>query len=214
MNKNDEKLFKLVNKKSNVRWKRFAKYYANDSKPFINKLSRDYESTGKFPYHVLKMIKKIPIKEYDSAVCVLRGALPYSVLFELMGWKVHYVVCGRRNEENQNRRFNRSVDKTLDQIKGKKVLLIENNSPSGNTPLMVALKLKKSLNIKKPDLFLDYFFPDKKKPKWMTKLKITPFWENKKKLSNFGKVYESTSLKIKPGEGKKLVQEFLDKEFK
>ncbi len=207
----DEKLFKLLDKKTKERWKKFSKYYLKDSKKFINRISRDYEKAGMFPVHVLKQIKRIDKKKYDSAVCVLRGALPYTILFEADGWKIHYIMCGRRNEEIfKKKRFNMSVDKSLKQIKGNKILIIENNSPTGNTPIIVRDNLRKKLGIKKPDLFLDYFYLNKNKiPKWLKK--VGPFWKTKKKLNKFGKIYEASSIKVNNIEKKKLIREFLEK---
>lgn len=188
-----------------AKYKRFDKYYKNDSKKFINKISRDYE---KFPVHILKQIKLIDKSKYDSAVCVLRGGLPYAVLFELFGWKVHYVLCGRKNEKIVNDkselRFNKSVDGTINQIQGKKILIIDNNSPTGNTPTRVAEELINNFKIKKPDLFLDYFVWDKKKKmSWLKK----PFWKNKKRLRKFGRVYEAKSLKVGKKGKERLLEE-------
>jgi len=157
---NDSKLFKKLENITKKRFKKFKKYYIHDSKKFFNKISRDYGKSKKFPVQILKTIKKIKKENYDSGVCVLRGALPYAILFEANGWKIHYILCGRKNElmvrDKDKLRFNKNVDKTLNQIKNKKVLIIENNSFSGNTPYRTALELKESFSIKKPDLFLDY----------------------------------------------------------
>lgn len=205
--KRDIVLFKLIDRSSQEKWKRFKKFYENDSKPFINKISRDYEKTGKFPIHVLKTIKSIDREKYDSAVCILRGGLPYSVLFEANGWKIHFVLCGRKNEQHGKLRFSQSVDKTLKNIKGKKILLIDNNSPSGNTPTLVLKKLSKSLSIKKPDLFLDYFICDDKTPPWLKKA----FWKNKDKLRNYGQLFVARKIKLKETERGCLVNEFINK---
>jgi len=218
LTKKEAQLFRLLDKKTKQKWKQFSKYYINDSKPFINKISRDYKEGNPyiphyknegFPAHVLKMIKKIPKDKYDSAVCILRGALPYALLFEAYGLKVHYVICGRRNEritkDKFNLRFNRNVDKTLKEIKGKKILLIENNSYSGNTPCRTLLELKKAFNIRKPDLFLDYFV----RPNIEIIPGIKPFWKNKKRKTKFGKIYEARSIKVSKSEKQKLIDEFL-----
>lgn len=205
--KKDKLLFRLLEEKTNERWKRFSEFYENDSKPFINKISRDYKKTGKFPIHVLKMIKSINKDEYNSGVCILRGGLPYSVLFETYGWKIHYVLCGRKNEQNGTSRFNQNVDRTLKNIKGKKVLFIENNSPTGNTPTRVRKRLRKTLFIKKPDLFLDYFFYDVPIPSWLTK----PFWKNKERLGRYGRIFVAKEIKVKESEREKLINEFINK---
>ena len=199
----DLQLFNLVDKLTQEKFKRFKKLYENDSKKFLNKIDRDYKKSKNFPAHVLKQIKQIDKQKYDSAVCLLRGALPYAILFEANGWKIHYVICGRINEQfvrDKNKlRFNKSIDKTLPQITGKKVLFIENNVFSGNTPYRSALELKKAFNIKKPDLFVDYF------------CKGNVFETNQKRMNAFGKFFVASKLKVSKKERDKLVQEFLDK---
>ncbi len=209
--KKEGQLFSLLNKKVGEKWEKFSRYYVNDSKSFINKIKRDYGKKGHFPTHILKQIKNIPKEDYDSAVCVLRGALPYAILFEAQGWKIHYLICGRKNENVlKKKRYNQSIDRTLKQIKGKKILIIENNSPSGDTPILVSKRLRNSLKIQKPDLFLDYFIQNKKNfPDWL--IKKGPFWKTKNKLNNFGKIYEASSIKVSEKEKEQLIEEFLDK---
>jgi hypothetical protein len=208
--KEDDQLFNIVNKKSLDLWKRFKGHYVNDSKPFINKIIRDYKKSRNFPLHILRMIIKIPREKYHSAVCILRGGLPYSVLFQAIGWKVHYVLCGRKNKQHDVLKFDKNVDKSLENIRGKKVLLIENNSPRGKTPGMVADNLVKNFKIKKPDLFLDYYAMPKRETLWMRENGIVPFWKNEKALKKFGKIYEASSIK---GSKKdiKIIREFLDR---
>ena len=206
MKTSEKQLFQLIDKKSKEKYKKFAKHYAKDSKLFINKISRDYEKKGKSMGHIFKQIKQIPKKDYDSAVCILRGGLPYAVLFEALGWKVHYVLCGRKNEKVGDLRFSKSVDRTLNQIKGKRVLLIENNSFTGDTPLTVLNGLKKSLKIKKPDLFLDYFVPVLPWAK-----EVLRFEDNKKRRGMFGKIYVAKGMRVGKVEGEKLVIEYLGK---
>jgi len=207
----DKKLFKILNEETQKRYKSLAKYYKGDVKPFINKISRDYEPSGKFPAHVLKQIRKIPREDYYAVVCILRGALPYSILFEAAGWKIYYVRCGRRGEHSPANRkdliFDNRVDKSIKEIKGKKVLLIDNNSPTGNTPLRTYEELKKLYNIKKAGLFLDYFIPEKNKPRdWLKK----PFWKNKTRMKKFGKIFVASDLKVSKKESPALTKEFLE----
>jgi len=211
MVKKDLVLFNLLNSKTNkVFSRKFKKYFINDSKKFASKINRDYFASGNFPVHVLKQIKLIDKSKYDFAVCVLRGALPYALLFEFYGWKIHYIICGRRNEDvSKKKRVNISIDRALKQIKSKKVLILENNSPSGETPILVYNKLKEEFNIKKPDLFLDYFYFNKKEiPKWLKKKGA--FWKAPKKLKRFGKVYEASSIKVINKERDKLIGEFIE----
>lgn len=181
MNTIEKQLFHMLDKISRDKFRKFERYYKNDSKQFINKISRDYQKTQRFPLQVIKAIKNIPHENYDSAVCILRGALPYSVIFEAFGWKVHYVLCGRKNEKivrkKEELRFNKNIDLSIKQISKKKVLLIDNNSFSGNTPIRTMIELRKYFKIKKPDLFLDYFcYP-------------YLFMNDKKKQNLFGKIY-------------------------
>ena len=200
-------LFDLLEKRTQKTWKRFSKYYENDTKPFINKISRDYKGKVVIPIHLLKQIKDIDKSKYFAAVCILRGGLPYSELFKADSWKIYYILCGRKNEKNFTQRFSRSVDKNLSQIANKKLLIIENNSPTGNTCSRVVRELKKAYDIKKSDLFLDYYFLDKKKPSWLKKA----FFENKKNLSNFGEVYVASNKKVSKKEGEILIKEFSEK---
>jgi hypothetical protein len=206
----DLQLFNLLDKLTQEKFKQFKKLYENDSKKFLNKIDRDNKKSKKFPANILKQIKQIDKQKYDSAVCILRGALPYALLFEANGWKIHYVICGRKNEkiakDKNQLRFNKSFDKTLPQITGKKVLLLENNSFTGNTPYRTALELKKAFNIKKPDLFLDYFVPELS---WAKHIKR--FETNQKRKNAFGKFFVASKLKVSKKEKDKLVQEFLDK---
>ena len=206
----DLQLFNLLDKLTQKKFKRFKKLYENDSKKFLNKIDRDNKKSKNFPANILKQIKQIDKQKYDSAVCILRGALPYALLFEANGWKIHYVICGRKNEkiakDKNQLRFNKSFDKTLPQITGKKVLLLENNSLTGNTPYRTALELKKAFNIKKPDLFLDYFVPELS---WAKHIKR--FETNQKRKNAFGKFFVASKLKVSKKEKDKLVQEFLDR---
>jgi len=206
----DLQLFNLLDKLTQEKFKRFKKLYENDSKKFLNKIDRDNKRSKKFPTNILKQIKQIDKQKYDSAVCILRGALPYALLFEANGWKIHYVICGRKNEkiakDKNQLRFNKSFDKTLPQITGKKVLLLENNSLTGNTPYRTSLELKKAFNIKKPDLFLDYFVPELS---WAKHIKR--FETNQKRKNAFGKFFVASKIKVSKKEKDKLVQEFLDR---
>jgi hypothetical protein len=199
----DLELFELLSKKTKKKFKVFEKYFLNDTKKFINKIDRDYTKTKKFPTHILKQIKQIDKSKYDSAICILRGALPYALLFEAEGWKIHYLICGRKNQKidlNKNLlRFNKSVDKTIKEISRKRVLFIENNSYSGNTSYRTLLELKKSFKIKKSDLFLDYF------------CKKNIFEKNKKRINSFGKIFVASKIKTSEKEKTKLVEEFIRK---
>lgn len=210
MKKLDKKAFDFVDERTGEVWDRFRKYFVNDTKVFENKLNRDYERTGKFPVHVLKMVGSIPRENYDCAVCVLRGAIPYGVIFEAYGWKVRYLICGRKNEipvaGGKDLRFNRSVDKGLRKIKGKKILIIENNSPSGRTPIRVAEELKRIYGARKPDLFLDYFSLNRKIMPWLK----DPFWKSEKKLGKFDRVFEASGLRVGTRERGELLREFLE----
>ena len=45
----DKELFKILDKRTQKVYSKFKKYYIGDPKAFVNKISRDYESHGKFP---------------------------------------------------------------------------------------------------------------------------------------------------------------------
>jgi len=218
MKTQDKKLFNILDKRTQKVYGKFKKYYVGDPKAFVNKISRDYESSGKFPIHVLKTVESIDLSKYDFGVCILRGGIPYSELFKIKGLPIVYVLCGRTEKHSPKKRsdlkFDKNVDKNLKNIKGKKVLLIENNSPTGNTPLRTYEELKKTYKIKKPDLFLDYFLPDydsiggtkrRKLPFWLDK----PFWKNEKRLEKFGKIYRASTYKVSEKESKILKKDFL-----
>ncbi len=196
----DKQLFQALDRAAQAKYKQFALAYAQDSKQFINKILRDYEASERFPVHVLQTIKSIPKSKYDSAVCILRGGLPYSLLFEADGWKMHYVVCGRKNEEFGNLRFDATIDPTLKKIQGKKVLLIENNSHTGNSPGTVANELTTRYKIQQPDLFLDYFCPG------------GSFSSDKDKLAQYSRIYVAREADVaSEAERQKLIKEFLTK---
>jgi uracil phosphoribosyltransferase len=201
----DKQLFSILDKLSKKRFKKFEKYYKKDSKPFINKISRDYEKTGKFPSHILKTIIHLNSKSYDSAVCVLRGALPYSILFEAYGWKIHYVISGRKNESfTKSKRTNISVDKKIQEIKDKKVIFLENNIATGDSVVIALEKLKKRHNLAKPDLFLDYFCDNKK-------YKFFSMKENKNYIKKFGEIFEAKNTRVSRSEHQKLIKDCLDR---
>ena len=86
-------------------------------------------------------------------------------------------------------------------------MFIENNSPTGNTPTLVLNKLLNKIPIKKPDLFLDYFFYDIPIPSWLNK----PFWKNKEKLNKYSKIFVAKKIKVKESEREDLVNEFIEK---
>ena len=67
-------------------------------------------------------------------------------------------------------------------------------------------ELKKAFNIKKPDLFLDYFVPELS---WAKHIKR--FETNQKRKNAFGKIFVASKIKVSKKERDKLVQEFLDK---
>jgi hypothetical protein len=210
--KKDRVLFNLVDKKAQQKWKRFSKYYKNDSKPFINRISRDYEKSGKFPVHVLKMIKKIPLKKYDSAICILRGGLAFVPLFEALGWKIHYVISGRVNEVIETNRFSKSVDRSIRSINKKKVLLIENNSLTSKTPVKVVDELSRAFKIQKPDMFLDYFLWNLNHlpgPYSARSVRLSRQFKGKYRHDKFGKIYEARNLKVGKKERDGLIEDFI-----
>ncbi|MFT4326719.1 MAG: hypothetical protein ACMXYK_04415 [Candidatus Woesearchaeota archaeon] len=203
MHTKDQLLFEQLNKCTKQIFKSFEKWYKNDSKKFLNKINRDYKESNNFPAHILKQITLIDKSKYHSAVCILRGALPYALLFEAYGWKVHYVICGRKNEtfvSDMNKlRFNKSIDRTLKEITKKKVLLIENNIYTGNTPYRVTLELKKAFQIQKPDLYIDYICKD------------NTYEKNKMIMNAFEKKYIASTIKVSKKEKDRLINEFLEK---
>ncbi len=198
----DKEIFSLFNPLVQKKFKRFKKYYVQDSKRFINKVDRDYSKTG-FPVHVINTFEKIKENNYDYLVCILRGGLPYSTIFEVMGAPdAKYVICGRINEnitlDKYKLRYDESADSTLSRIKDKNILLVENNSFSGNTSLRVLEELEK-YRFSSADLFLDYIIPGS----------ILDL--NRLLLKPFGKVYIAREAEPANKGHEKIKRRFLSK---
>ena len=58
----DKRLFEKLDELIKKKFKKFSKYYVNDSKLFINKILRDNLISGKFPIYIYKTIKNIDKK--------------------------------------------------------------------------------------------------------------------------------------------------------
>ncbi|MBN1923481.1 MAG: hypothetical protein JW791_01835 [Nanoarchaeota archaeon] len=232
----DKRLFErfneLVHKKFN---KYFKKYFDLDDKKFINKINRDYaernkeaygpdweekvgekfiKANNKFPTHVVKTIKSINKRDYDFIICILRGALPYTMLFEIFGWKgrIKYVICGRKKGQNwtfkkEEVRYDEIED--LSVLKGKKVLLVENNIATAKTPLRVFEELKNRHGVESADLFIDYIAPlyDPKIKSYVPALVTT----NPGILKPFNKRIIALNTKVSSEEDTQIKKELLEK---
>ena len=205
----DQTIFEKLAEQSQRTYQLISPYFKDDTKPFVNKITRDYQERGdgQFPVYLLGAIKSIPRTEYDSAVVLCRGGLPYGKLFEAAGWKVHYVRAGRKYKTDdwqhetewnpQNLVYDDHLDPSMKEIQGKRVLVVDNNVLSGITPLRAAQELRSRYDVS-PDLFIDYFVEG-----------TTP--QTKSTLGNtFGTIYTAREMRFNPSNNAALKREFYE----
>ena len=147
---------------------KFADFYKNDKKGYIDKFFRDYNLHG-FPDSVLNTILKFKGSRgwnFDYVVCVLRGGIPYTTLFEALGLsqdRIIYLGCSRDYDKGTNEGGLKVKmtyeDPKLHYIKGRKVLIVENNVFEGKTLKMIVPMIKR-FKPKKLRVFLDYLGKD------------------------------------------------------
>lgn len=136
----DKVLLGLLAQYTDSVWRRrFAEHpaVAGSGRPFVDKLFRDYRLSG-FPGHVLAAASRISETEkFDLQICILRGGLPYALLFELLTGRTgatRHVACVRRGGSRFSPDLVVSpVDFSPLEIRGARVLLVDNNVLSGAT---------------------------------------------------------------------------------
>lgn len=137
-------LLLLLTKATCARYRRcFAAAYAHDTKPFLDRLFRDHMLSG-LPNTLLQITQEIVDKgDYEYLLGILRGGLPYCMLFELLGWprdRIRYVGIGRKNVafslDPALLRWSYTDD--LRCLKRRRVLLVDNIIVTGGTLKRVA----------------------------------------------------------------------------
>ena len=204
----DQKLFSLskdiTKKKFNIS---FFPICTNNGFIFKDKLIRDYTEekigsakeafaplnnlTGTYPAHILKAISLLNKSDYYCVLTILFGGLPYGIIFEIYGWDIKYVVCKHRDKNYKNKDpklFYYEVD-NLQSLKGKRILLVDNNIYSGNTVLLVLDKLINRYSVKTVDLFVDYIVPK-------SLGQLSPIINDPSLLNEFNKKIISINTKI------------------
>lgn len=159
----DSKLLRLTTQKAEKRYrKHFAHLYQKDRKGYIDKFFRDYNQTG-IPHKIISTMAGFKGTfgwKMDYIICILRGGLPYAVLFEAMGFpkdRVIHISCSRNYTGTGNGRdvILNYTDPNIQHIKGKKILIVENNTFEGKT-LIRTMPLIKKYKPKSIQIFLDY----------------------------------------------------------
>ena len=137
---------------------RFAAHYvrAGYRRPFVDKLYRDYALSG-VPGGLLLALRRLArADEFDVVVCVLKGALPYVLLMELLGLpagRVRHVMAGRSTGSHIAPEYAvEPLGFDLEELANRRVLIVDNNAATGATlgHLMYALAPARTT------LFLDY----------------------------------------------------------
>ncbi|MBT4110456.1 hypothetical protein HOE37_01220 [Candidatus Woesearchaeota archaeon] len=185
----DKELILLLAKYTFINYKKkFHKYFKNDLKSFVDQFHRDHRLKG-FPSYILSSTQSIiSKKDYNYIICILRGGLTQTLLFELLDFsknKIKYVKCGRihgKHAKTENDLSFKEIS-SLRQIAGKKILIIDNNLFNGNTVKRVCSELNEKYKPAKISLCLDYICPG------------APF-EKKKLAKLFSKVYEAKTERV------------------
>ena len=171
-------------------------------KDFINdideKISRNIFS--EFPIYLLKAIKGINLKDYHSVVCIVSGGLRYVPIFRRYGWKINYILAKKQiyyTIDINKVSLNIDLDKKINEISNKKILILDKNIYSGITSNKVFFELKKYFNIEGADLFIDYFYPE------------SPYEKLEKKDILFKNIIIGKNTQIKKNEEEMLIREFI-----
>lgn len=118
---------------------RFAAAYAAAGyrRRFVDKLYRDYALTGVPDGLLLELDRLANADDHDVVLCVLKGALPYVLLMELCGLpseRVRWVMAGRSTGSHIAPEYVVApVGFELDELAGRRVLVVENNAATGAT---------------------------------------------------------------------------------
>ncbi|HEX2046190.1 MAG TPA: phosphoribosyltransferase family protein [Acidimicrobiales bacterium] len=143
----------------------FAAAYASMGHrgPFVDKIYRDYRLEG-LPEGLVAAIEEIALSgTYDLVVCVLRGGLPLALLLELCGYptgRLRHVVCTRPSGSHLDPSLvYRPLDLTLEDVRGRSVLVVDNNVARGRTLARVTRELRAGRPARL-DAFADYMLQD------------------------------------------------------
>jgi hypoxanthine phosphoribosyltransferase len=159
-----ELLLLLAQRTFSVYKRKFQKYFKNDLKSFVDQFHRDHRLIGFPDYIISSTVDIISKKEHDYIVCVLRGGLAQTLLFELLGFpknRIKYVICGRVHGKHAKTKNDLSFKEigNFKEITGKNILIVDNNLFNGNTIKRVNFELNKRYSPKRTSLVLDYFLP-------------------------------------------------------
>ena len=145
--------------------RRFASRYASTgrSRPFVDKLHRDYALTG-YPDGLLLALADLAARDdVDVIVCALRGALALSVVLDLLGVepdRLRHARCGRTTGSQFDRdHCFEPIDFDLSDVRARRVLILDNNVATGAT----LAQLSRSLSAGHPariGFFCDYILTD------------------------------------------------------
>ena len=137
---------------------RFAARYAAAGyrRPFVDKLYRDYALTGIPGGLLLELDRLARDPEHDVVLCLLKGALPYVLLMQLLGLpesRTRHVICGRATGSHIAPRYVvEPLGFALAELEGAGLLIVDNNAASGAT----LEHLAGALPAARTTLFLDY----------------------------------------------------------
>jgi hypothetical protein len=144
----DRLLLRLLAGYTASAWRRLVAahpFLARSGRPFVDKLFRDYRLTG-FPDHMLATASRISeSRDFDRHICILRGGLPYALLFDLLSGGsagLRHVACGRPGGSRYSPDVVVSpVDFSVGDVRAARILLIDNNILTGATLRAVAAHL-------------------------------------------------------------------------
>ena len=118
---------------------RFAARYAEAGyrRPFVDKLYRDYALTGIPGGLLLELDRLARDPEHDLVLCVLKGALAYVLLMQLLGLpesRTRHVICGRATGSHIAPHYVvEPLGFALGELEGAGLLIVDNNAASGAT---------------------------------------------------------------------------------
>ena len=131
-------------------------------RPFIDKFYRDYSLTGVPDGLLLELAGLAEGDAHDIVICVLKGGLAYTLILELLGLpaeRVRHVICGRASGSHVAPSYVvRPLDFAPEDLRGRSVLVVENNAATGATLRHLA-ELLRDGRPERVTLFLDYFVP-------------------------------------------------------
>ena len=145
--------------------RRFAHHYRELGyrRPFIDKFYRDYSLTGVPDGLLLELAELAERDAHDTVICVLKGGLAYTLVMELLGLpanRLRHVICGRASGSHVAPSYViRPLDFAPEELRGRSVLVVENNAATGATLDRLA-DLLRGARPERATLFLDYIVAD------------------------------------------------------